>query len=790
MRLNQIKFGLIRIVFLIVVSAVTLQRSGGQVTLTAEVSDSGLTAGQLFDITLAAVEEIDFYYAEVDISFDGGLFEFVSVGNLGLSEGGISVAGLLYEGRTGASVSRTEVLDQPASGPFMRLFFRVKSDAFAGLSVIAFHDPLILDPFGEPVPAGEIAPLSIEITGAIVDVRLHIPAQSEIDEGELFNVEASVFASGISDTGRLLCQVGIGGNSTDPAEWEEGLWSDMLFTGTGDDHRIHYRAEVAFMRPAGEWHIAVRSNLDGGDFVYGGINGVWHPEESPGALLTILPRPPYRYTLAKWDFNNESYSPFLFTPDNAGRLVSLHGASLQGFPAGYSGLSANSNGWAGDAVGSKYWMIDISTKNFASLELSSRQYGSGTGPRDFILEYSPDGENWQSVDGGEIMVGTNWTSGILDRLPLPAETEEKELVSLRWSVTSGISIGEGTISNTGTNRIDDIVITGINPASGTVTVYPGDTNNDGVVNADDVLALGTWWLYRGPPAVWQSAAFIPRSIEQWIPAAATWADTNGDGVVDHRDLAAIGLHFGKTAGGVTKDSTAPLSTLIIDPVADGRNSGLVVMTEDLTGLRGIAFSISVKGIPPEMWEIRNSRPAFENADGASALLDFEILCDDIYEAAFVLKGRGEDIESNLLAGFELVTADVWNEPFSVELNRVTRSSENGVTGPVTEARIVPAEIVRAGNLPDNALTGGGVRQNYPNPFSKLTTIPFSVNRAGNVLIEIVNIRGTVVAVPVNSFLEPGYYEISFDGGNLPPGIYFYRFRCGGEAPVVMSMIRS
>lgn len=74
-------------------------------------------------------------------------------------------------------------------------------------------------------------------------------------------------------------------------------------------------------------------------------------------------------------------------------------------------------------------------------------------------------------------------------------------------------------------------------------------------------------------------------------------------------------------------------------------------------------------------------------------------------------------------------------------------------------------------------------QNYPNPFNPNTNIKFDVASNGRrqtstVRMIIYDILGREVAMPVNEKLNPGTYEVDFDGTNYPSGIYYYRLSAG------------
>jgi len=71
-----------------------------------------------------------------------------------------------------------------------------------------------------------------------------------------------------------------------------------------------------------------------------------------------------------------------------------------------------------------------------------------------------------------------------------------------------------------------------------------------------------------------------------------------------------------------------------------------------------------------------------------------------------------------------------------------------------------------------------LHQNYPNPFNPSTNIKFSVPKTGVVKLSIYDTLGKEVAVLVNSMVETGSNEVSFNALNLPSGVYFYRLQAG------------
>lgn len=64
--------------------------------------------------------------------------------------------------------------------------------------------------------------------------------------------------------------------------------------------------------------------------------------------------------------------------------------------------------------------------------------------------------------------------------------------------------------------------------------------------------------------------------------------------------------------------------------------------------------------------------------------------------------------------------------------------------------------------------------NYPNPFNPGTNIKFDLPASGITVLKIYDSGGREVETLLNSKLQPGSYELYFNAGNLPSGVYFYR----------------
>lgn len=65
---------------------------------------------------------------------------------------------------------------------------------------------------------------------------------------------------------------------------------------------------------------------------------------------------------------------------------------------------------------------------------------------------------------------------------------------------------------------------------------------------------------------------------------------------------------------------------------------------------------------------------------------------------------------------------------------------------------------------------------WPNPFNPLSHLPFLLEHAGEVRVDVYDLQGRLVATPLWSSLPAGRHEALFDGSGLPSGRYSYTVR--------------
>jgi hypothetical protein len=76
-------------------------------------------------------------------------------------------------------------------------------------------------------------------------------------------------------------------------------------------------------------------------------------------------------------------------------------------------------------------------------------------------------------------------------------------------------------------------------------------------------------------------------------------------------------------------------------------------------------------------------------------------------------------------------------------------------------------------------TDFALESNYPNPFNPTTVIRYALPQRAPVRLSVYDVQGRRVAVLVVASEQPaGRYEVAFEAGALPSGVYFYQIEAG------------
>ena len=764
--------------------------------ITATASVLAAQPNETVTLTFAVDTPVDAYYFGTEVQFDPLIFEFMGEFDTGLMTGGITIADLLANNRVGASVTRMDPLSGPASGNLLSLNFRVRRTASVDASDFTFLSADLNDSNGLLIETLLPVPLSLQVEEGVSDLKLTIPAVNQLAEGEELTVSGEIYVNDITvnesiESARVTMWVGLNLTDTDPSGWSELSWTPMVFDSQQNTYHM-YRENVGFGLTSGTYYIALRGRLDTQNYVYGGTSasggGIWDEVTNRNAQLIIDESPPFRYVLAGWEFDDETLLASRAVPANEDILFQIVGASDDGFSAGAAGRAANADGWQFAEGDEKYWLALLSTEGFQNITVSSKQYGTGSSPRDFEMEASLDGVSWDLISQDTIRVASSWNSAVIDNLALPAGYDDQPEIYIRWIRRGDLRVDGTTGITTGNNRIDDVFVSGENISPYEVSVWPGDADNNGLVDELDVLPLGQYWLSAGPLPVYPGTDWSARSVEAWIPEEGTYADASGDGIVDHRDLLPVGLNFGETSA-VAKElttiefETPPIAELMLKTLKAGERAKISIQSDEPVLLTGISYRLHLGNLDPAYWRIVESGAGEWGIDWTEEdkLLSFERK-EQGYSRAYVTMVHKGKIEPRSTAGLAAIVIEAsrdWNQDVRVSLERVVLTN-NRDRKSLNSALLVSEDGKVDENTDPDLPARVRLRQNYPNPFNPETVINYSLPNDGDASMVIYDMLGREVATLFNGPQKAGTYDLRFDGSSLSSGIYIYRLKAEGK----------
>ncbi len=334
------------------------------------------------------------------------------------------------------------------------------------------------------------------------------------------------------------------------------------------------------------------------------------------------------------------------------------------------------------------------------------------------------------------------------------------------------------------------------------TVWPGDTNNDGIVNQADVLPLGLFWNRTGPQRPDATIQWAGQPCPPWTPELATYADANGDGTVNQADVLPLDLNWNKTRGfstvlvksdGVSKCTGVKvptnLSVLIDDEAGSDDEIWAVVYMEGAEDLFGIAFEMRLfSGLDWDILEIES---------GAWMGEDVIIFSRIDEKTGKICMGLSKKREQKGVSGSGQVARIKMRISPSTSTGNISEFSLQNVKAIDPLGRIIDVQLKGCPNMSeinqketDLPITFS-LGQNYPNPFNPETTITYAISPVDgmlNVRLEIWNTLGKKIRTLIDETQSAGFYTLQWDarddqGESVPGGMYLYRLQAGAFVEV-------
>jgi M6 family metalloprotease-like protein len=345
-------------------------------------------------------------------------------------------------------------------------------------------------------------------------------------------------------------------------------------------------------------------------------------------------------------------------------------------------------------------------------------------------------------------------------------------------------------------------------------VWSGDADNNGVVNVDDVLAIGLNYGKTGSTRVKAGRTWEEQLCSGlWTPVKATYADCDGNGSVDVTDVLCIGINYGKTH---VVPNASPVPRLVKTTTPDHRT--LSVRMYDLMNTpiswkdvrKGEEFFLSIVvdnakdilGLSGDLgWGSSTASAGaieIEKEWADQGLKSGEIWGNSVIEFGKVAEGGGKislavsrtngiPIEGSNAELMKLKMRATDDAEVNVSIDNICANDSAGNRIEVLGTQST-TEVVKH----DNAVPSQYQVANYPNPFNPSTTITYQVADGADVSITITDITGRQIIELVHGYRNAGQYAVQWSGRNsnndmVASGMYFYCFRAnpaGGKQGIV------
>jgi hypothetical protein len=300
-----------------------------------------------------------------------------------------------------------------------------------------------------------------------------------------------------------------------------------------------------------------------------GATGYWLDVSTYSDFLA-----PGETTVVEWNFpaaTNDNVADGGIAANAAKTLTNVGASNVTYNSAGNGGLTARADTWTSGS-GTKYWQVEFASTGYGDIKVSSKQRSSGTGPRDFKLQYRiGTGGTWIDVAGGAITVADDYATGVLSNLSLPAACADQSQVFLRWIMTSNTNVNNTTVAAAGASNIDDVVVSGraYSFVSGYDNLSVGNATSQGVTG----LAPLTSYYYR--------------------VRSAGGCSTGGNSNSINAITTAVPTYYSRATGNVTDPVWSPTPSGVAGAAVWTNGSAMVVQSGDVVTNTG---NVTVKNV--------------------------------------------------------------------------------------------------------------------------------------------------------------------------------------------------
>jgi dienelactone hydrolase len=363
-------------------------------------------------------------------------------------------------------------------------------------------------------------------------------------------------------------------------------------------------------------------------------------------------------------------------------------------------------------------------------------------------------------------------------LTATASDTDGNIASYVWSKISGPA---ATLTNASTPTLS---VTGMN-STGTYSFTVKVTDNQGATATDQVTVIVKSQPVNQAPAVTAGAdQTITLPLSQ---VSLTASATDTDGTI-------ASYAWTMVSGPAATLTNTTTSTLSVTAMTAGTYSFSVTATDNLGATATDQVTVIVNAAPV------NQAPVVEAGEKQYITLPahtatFTAVASDADGTitSYTWKKIGGS-STITMVGTSTASLSVSNVVAGTYVFRVEVSDNNGakaadtvrlkVNPPLTSARqSTSGDFASDDNATEFDITLG---QNYPNPVTSTTTIPFTVDTDQHVTIKLYNITGYEVATVINEQVSTGEHAVQFDAEALRSSkttanaVYYYKLIANGK----------
>lgn len=350
-----------------------------------------------------------------------------------------------------------------------------------------------------------------------------------------------------------------------------------------------------------------------------------------------------------------------------------------------------------------------------------------------------------------------------------------------------------SVQNVSANDPNGNAIT-LSPGSITTTiqsglaVWPGDTNNDGIVNQADILPLGIHWAKTGPARTASNKLqWVAQQATPWTPNQnATYADANGDGTVNQGDILPIGVNWGKSHSlfksfTSTNPNDGQFGGSLAKSLHFDYNSKQICLDieADLVNLFGLSFKVSY---PKDLIQFNTTTPG--NLFSQDALFYQKNTVKEAGTVAIAITQKGKQpsiTKKGVLIRLYFApknTEKISDDDFGIQM--IQANDKMGIPIALSSKSSTGSQI---NNLLESKPTEFRLFANYPNPFNPVTTISYALPKNSFVTVQIFDLSGRLVRTLANSDQESGFHSLIWDssdddGNKVASGVYICQLKAG------------